>query len=130
MPYAVYCDEPTSIHLGYFRDIQIKRAISWIEALIDSHFPALTLAVSYDGALHDSNKKFNFNVSSAFRRGISCLLDTLSLVDSVIDEMEDLVGIWNQINSWNRQLYTDQRSDIGPSCGALSSLYQSEMLHL
>ena len=93
------------VHLGAFGDDQVKRAITWIEALLDGNFSAI--------ALHAS-------VHAPTRRALSFAMKIVSQCDEAVDQVESALGLWTHIS---RVIYNGSEQPK-----PIPGLYQCEQL--
>ena len=71
------------VHLGPFTDIQVSRAVDWIEAALDAHFSTMAL-----------------NVSVADAETVKAVRSALEAVGSIalaIEDVERVFGLWEHI---------------------------------
>ncbi len=127
-----------------FQDSQIMKAVTWAEAIIDGHFSsfALALAIPFhppnvsttthkrslsknttgqDSGLHDARLSTRISIIKA--------IEIVANVDMAKDEVESLMGSWEQILAMNQNANrTDKKGrpiDIAPV-----GLYTREVLYL
>ncbi len=76
-------DGVSTVHLSAgLGDEQIKRAISWMEALLDGHFSATALQAS---------------VHAPTRRALTSAMEAVSNAETAAEEVESAMGLWTHI---------------------------------
>ena len=73
----------TSIHLGPFTDVQVTRAVDWIEAALDAHFSAMAFSISVS------------EVETV--RAVKNALTAVGSISIAIEDMEGVIGLWEHI---------------------------------
>lgn len=69
-------------NLGRFGDDQIRRAVTWMEALLDAHFSATAMQAA---------------VHAPTRRALTCAMQVVSGADTAADQVESAMGLWTHI---------------------------------
>eukprot|EP01041_Mallomonas_annulata_P010442 gene10442-21789_t len=72
----------TSYNSYILQDDMIKRAVVWIEALLDSHFATLAMNATLEGHT---------------RRSLVCAMELISSVDVAVDDLELMLGLCTHI---------------------------------
>jgi hypothetical protein len=80
---AVDDSDLIKVQLGRFGDEQLKRAVTWMEALLDAHFSATALQAS---------------VHAPTRRALTCAMKAVSSTEAAAEEVEAAMGLWTHIS--------------------------------
>ena len=86
----------------------IKRAIIWVEALLDSHF---------------INMSYNLNLDKFMYFNIYNILHTISVMDNTVDDIESLLGLCSHVKRQIRNTAIVNKSNS-------YSIYETEELFL
>ena len=104
---TVYGDSVVTHLSAAVTDEQLKRAITWTEALLDGHFSALALhAVSH----------------AATRRALTGVMSTISGAEDAAENVQAALGLWTHVG---RVIHNG-----GQQVKPITSLYQVEHLDL
>lgn len=121
-------DIPCGVDL--FGEEQVRRAVTWAEAIVDAHFSSFALQLSV-AMSRETYAQTDQDISGGLvQRAILKAAETVSTLESSKDEVEALVGSWEQILAMNHFKHLkDKRGKLlntSPPVG----IYQLETLPL
>lgn len=64
-------------------DAEVRRAIVWIESLLDGHFTSFAI---------------NATISMTTRRALTNVMEIIGKVDDAITDIEECIGLWTHVN--------------------------------
>jgi hypothetical protein len=87
--------------VDFFGEEQVRRAVTWAEAIVDAHFSSFALHLSVAMSRETYAQTGQIKPEGLVQRAILKAAETVSTLESSKDEVELLVGSWEQILAMN-----------------------------
>jgi hypothetical protein len=113
------------------RDEQIRRAVTWAEAILDAHFSSFSLQLSVAMARDaEETVATNGSYDNHFQRAVLNAAEVLASLETSKDEIEEVIGTWEQVLAMNYVKHLKDKRGRLVSTGPPVGVYQLEDLPL